>query len=77
MNLNVKLSNGASARDWLGTAAAAARVAALHLDEVRKFNRTDNAELLTKAEEQLIQALDELRTARTAAIASALYGRNR
>jgi hypothetical protein len=64
--LTLKLHNGASVSDWLGTAATAARVAAAFCEDVRA-GRTSTVRLdLARAEEELIQALDEVRQVRSA-----------
>jgi hypothetical protein len=72
--IDADVGNGATIADWLGTAATAARSAALHMDDVRTkaprdvFSGKDPAttarEKLTKAEEYLRQALSELQTVR-------------
>lgn len=64
MNMNHGMPNGASVRDWLGTAATAARVGALYIEDVRDGTTQYHLATLDNAETQLVQALDELRTVR-------------
>lgn len=60
--LKSELPNGATVKDWLGTAATAARMAARHIESVRD-NSTgyEPAEVMVWVEDELAQALDEVR----------------
>ncbi len=53
-----QMPNGATISDWLGTAAAAARVAAMYLDDVRLG--VAGTGKLNEAREQLEQAIAEV-----------------
>ncbi len=54
-----KMPNGATVSDWLGTAATAAKVAGMYLDDVRLG--VAGSGKLNDAAEQLEQAAEELR----------------
>jgi hypothetical protein len=62
------MPNGATVADWLGTAASAARAAAMHIEDVRGVGTAYRPDAFTsraklaKATEQLRQALSELET---------------
>lgn len=66
--INHQMPNGVTVADWLGTAASAARAAAMHIEDVRgsRFEHRPDAftsrAKLRKATEQLRQALSELET---------------
>lgn len=60
--LKATMPNGAVVSDWLGTAATAARVGAMHIEDVRKSQATNPLNRLIHAEGELMQALTELRT---------------
>lgn len=59
-----RMPNGATVADWLGTARTAAACAARDLDYVRQGQTTDPAAVLERAEQYLMQALEELRAVR-------------
>jgi hypothetical protein len=59
-----KLANSASVADWLGTAGTAASVASFLIERVRGNITTTPVATLDKAEEQLLQALQEVRYVR-------------
>lgn len=62
MQLEQNMGNGASVKDWLGTAASTARIAALRLEELRAGQRLDKAAaVLGGAVVDLEQALSEVR----------------
>lgn len=63
-DLHTVMDNGATVRDWLGTAMTAARVAARHLDELRNGDVRSMSEGLTMAENRLRQASEEVATVR-------------
>lgn len=69
-DLDRKMSNGGSVRDWLGTAGVAAKVAGMRIDEIREYGairdgygRDLNASLELVARD-LEQAVAELSTVR-------------
>jgi len=58
--LHLKMENGASVSDWLGTARTHAQVAIGNLDEIRADNVSDIDIALGAAEIALQDALDEV-----------------
>ncbi len=54
---SLKMENGASVADWLGTAATAAKVAGMYLDDVR--NGVAGAGKLIEARAQAMQTVAE------------------
>jgi RecB family exonuclease len=59
-----KLGNGATVGDWLGTSKTAAEVAVLMIERVRLNTSTMPVLSLQRAENELTQALQELRFVR-------------
>ncbi len=62
--LKTPMPNGATVSDWLSMAAIAARLASVHLEQVRDRLVSDPAKSLDFAESSLQQALDEVRQVR-------------
>lgn len=64
--LTTEMHNGASVKDWLGTAACAARVGAMLIEDVRSGAARPHLieRDLTRAAAELEQAATELRQAR-------------
>jgi hypothetical protein len=66
--MNDDLGNGATVKDWLGTARAAAQAAANNIEDVYNFDPNHDMAMFTsraklrKAQLQLQQALDEVNT---------------
>jgi hypothetical protein len=59
-----RLANGATVADWLGTARTAADVASLLIERVRQNSSTMPIASLQRAEDELEQAIRELRFVR-------------
>jgi hypothetical protein len=58
------MPNGAKVMDWLGTAKTAAEVAVASIERVRQESSNYPIADLDRAETELVQALEELRTVR-------------
>lgn len=58
-HLHLEMENGATVKDWLGTAGVAARMANLHIEAVRS-GEAQPGQALELAENELQRALDEV-----------------